>query len=191
MSALVALAIVIAGAAGAIARALLIDQVRGQIQRHLTQSVESTIASLPDDLQAEWGEEWRAELTACIAMPVTAARFARGLRARAHKLGDDPERAVSTKSSSHRGRRWRPLPPGVVVRRAVPHDLLAAYERVLTRVHMILARVGVAYVVVTSVVVFVVANVLASVAVAVAASVVANVLATATVAVAVRRVRRW
>jgi hypothetical protein len=136
MSALVALAIVIAGAAGAIVRALLIDQVRGQIQRHLTQSVESTIASLPDDLQAEWGEEWRAELSACILMPVTAARFARGLRARAHKLVDDLEPAVPPKASSHRGRHWRPLPRVVSVRRILPRELLAGRKRVLARVDM-------------------------------------------------------
>ncbi len=136
MSALVALAVVIAGAAGALARALLIDQVRGQIQRHLTQSVESTIATLPDDLQAEWGDEWRAELAACIVMPVTAARFARGLRARAHKLVDDLEPAVPTKVSSHRGGRWPPLPRAVSVRRILPRGLLGACERVLSRVDM-------------------------------------------------------
>jgi hypothetical protein len=159
MSALVALAIVIAGVAGAIVRALLIDQVRGQIQRHLTQSVESTIARLPDDLQTEWGEEWRAELAACIAMPLTAARFARGLRARAHTLIDAPEPAVPTNASSHRGRRWRPLLRVVGPRWTLRRGWLAGYERVLSRVDWGFAvAVAVVLVVVDAVVYVVVAE---------------------------------
>ena len=67
-------------------RALVIDQVRGQIQRRIIASVESTIASLPAELQAEWGDEWRAELAAAMSMPFTAARYARGLHHSATRL---------------------------------------------------------------------------------------------------------
>jgi hypothetical protein len=38
-----------------ILRTLVADEVRGRIQRRVRQSVEHTIASLPEDLQAEWG----------------------------------------------------------------------------------------------------------------------------------------
>jgi hypothetical protein len=80
----------ILGSVGAIAllvaRSLAVDEIKGRLQRRITASVEATIAALPDELQAEWGDEWRAELAAVITMPLSAARFARGVRASAHEL---------------------------------------------------------------------------------------------------------
>jgi hypothetical protein len=85
---------VILGLVGAflvvILKALAVDQVRGQIQRRITASVDAAIASLPDELQAEYAEDWRAELAAAISMPVTAARLARGLRQSAIELAGEP-----------------------------------------------------------------------------------------------------
>jgi hypothetical protein len=79
-----------AGLVLVILKALAVDQVRGQIQRRITASVEATIASLPDELQAEYAEDWRAELAAVKSMPITAARLARGLRQSATELIGEP-----------------------------------------------------------------------------------------------------
>jgi hypothetical protein len=76
-----------------ILRALAVDQVRGQVQRRLTAKLEAIIASLPDELQAEWADEWRAELAAVISMPLTAARMVRGLRHSASALVGRPKLA--------------------------------------------------------------------------------------------------
>jgi hypothetical protein len=70
-------------------RTLAVDQVRGVLQRQISAHLEASIAPLPAELQAEWADEWRAELAATISMPITAARFARGLRNSArHLVGD-------------------------------------------------------------------------------------------------------
>lgn len=87
---LLAIVVFVAGIAWMILRALVTDQVRGQVQRRITADVEATIASLPAELQAEWAEEWRAELGAIITMPLTATRFARGLRECARDLISKP-----------------------------------------------------------------------------------------------------
>jgi hypothetical protein len=42
-------------------------------------SSDATIAALPDELQAQWAEEWCAELAAVITMPLTATQFVRGV----------------------------------------------------------------------------------------------------------------
>jgi hypothetical protein len=76
----------IAGLIQAVAGGLLADQVRGHIQRRITARVETTSASLPPEMRAEWAEEWRAELATVISMPLTATRFARGLRQSALQL---------------------------------------------------------------------------------------------------------
>jgi hypothetical protein len=70
----------------AIARALAVDEVRGYIQRRIAARVDAIIASLPTDLQREWGDEWRAELGGLIATPIRAVFFARGLRRSAFEL---------------------------------------------------------------------------------------------------------
>jgi hypothetical protein len=142
MSALIVIALAIAGLAGAIVRALLIDQVRGQIQRHVTESVEATIASLSAERQAEWGDEWRAELAAIIAMPVTAARFARGLRTRANELAGEPAMGAMHRSSrsvqQHIGATRRVV--GIVERRS--HILKRPTRRVLAVVNVVSVVVG-------------------------------------------------
>jgi hypothetical protein len=73
-----------------ILKALAVDQVRGQVQRRIRASVEAAIDSLPPELQVEWADEWRAELEAVITLPLTAARFARGLHQSAIQLVGEP-----------------------------------------------------------------------------------------------------
>ncbi len=87
---LLAIVVFVAGIAWMILRALVTDQVRGQVQRRITADVEATIAFLPAELQAEWAEEWRAELDAIITMPLTVTRFAHGLRECARDLISKP-----------------------------------------------------------------------------------------------------
>jgi hypothetical protein len=67
-------------------KALAVDQVKGQIQRRITAILDATIASLTPELAAEWGDEWRAELAAVISMPITAARYAWGVRRTAREF---------------------------------------------------------------------------------------------------------
>ena len=50
------------------------------MQRHITASLDATIEMLPDELRAEWADEWRAELAAVITMPLTATQLVRALR---------------------------------------------------------------------------------------------------------------
>jgi hypothetical protein len=90
-------------------RSLAVDQVRGQLQRCIRHDVESTIASLPPELQEEWAEEWRAELESVLTMPVTAMRFARGLRATTTDLLGQPE-PVSSKIARTRRKTARSGP---------------------------------------------------------------------------------
>jgi hypothetical protein len=73
-----------------VVRSLAVDEVKGRLQHRVRVSVEATIDALPPDLQAEWGEEWRAELDAVITMPFAAAQFAHGLRRSARELVADP-----------------------------------------------------------------------------------------------------
>jgi hypothetical protein len=70
----------------AILKALAVDELQGRMKRHISESVEATIASLPPELAAEWADEWRAEYAAASAMPLTAARLVRGLRHSACEL---------------------------------------------------------------------------------------------------------
>jgi hypothetical protein len=76
----------IGGAFVLVIRALLVDETRGRIRRRVAASVEATIASLPQALQDEWGEEWRADLDELLVMPLTALLYARNLRAAAREL---------------------------------------------------------------------------------------------------------
>ena len=80
-------------------KALAVDQVKGQIQRRITAHLEATIADLPDALQDEWAEEWRADLAMQISMPVTALRFVRGVRRSAHELVGEPALAPASLSA--------------------------------------------------------------------------------------------
>jgi hypothetical protein len=89
MTVLLALAATTIALVGMIVRALLVDEARGRIKRRVIANVETTIASLPEDLQAQWAEEWRAELAATIDMPLAAALFAQGLRRSAAELVED------------------------------------------------------------------------------------------------------
>jgi hypothetical protein len=70
----------------AVLRALALDEVRGRIARRAERSVEETLASMSVEQQAEWADEWRAELAAVRSMPVSALRFARGVRASADEM---------------------------------------------------------------------------------------------------------
>ncbi len=118
----VALALVIA-----VFRALAIDEVRGRIQRRVEESVEATIASLPEEQQAEWGDEWRAEVAAMKSMPFTAIAFARGLRQTAGQLAGDPALAPAGATPARRGA-WRLRLPAVGDRlRRVAQALFVAF----------------------------------------------------------------
>ncbi len=64
----------------AVVRALVVDEAKGRLQRRIAADVEATIASLPPDLQEEWGEEWRADLDALRSMPFAALVYAHNLR---------------------------------------------------------------------------------------------------------------
>jgi hypothetical protein len=73
-----------------VARGLAVDEIKGRIQRRITTHLDATIAALPDELQAEWAEEWRADLAMNISMPVAAAQFVRGVRRSARELVHEP-----------------------------------------------------------------------------------------------------
>jgi hypothetical protein len=86
---------VIGGAVAVVIRALLVDETRGRIRRRVTAGVEATIASLPQELQDEWGEELRADLEEVLPMPLTALLYARNLRLAAQELVDREEPALA------------------------------------------------------------------------------------------------
>lgn len=90
----------------AVARALAIDEVKGRIQRRITARLDETIGALPDALQAEWADEWRAELASIITMPVSAAMFVRGVQRSAGVLVSEPSLVpASTQAAPPSG--WR------------------------------------------------------------------------------------
>jgi hypothetical protein len=116
----------------AVVRALLIDEIRGRIHRRASASVEATIGEMPDELQEEWGPEWRAELGALSSMPVSAIAFARGLRATAGELTEAAlvpagrvgvparrKRFASWPFGDRRARRWRDLSVFELTRRLI------------------------------------------------------------------------
>jgi hypothetical protein len=80
MSVLLVIGVFAAGLAAAVAKGILGKEIHGRIEQYIVRSVEATIASLPEALQAEYADEWLAELAATLAMPLSAAAFARGLR---------------------------------------------------------------------------------------------------------------
>jgi hypothetical protein len=87
-----------------VARALAVDEIKGRIRLRTEASLEATITALPDQLQAEYAEEWRAELAVVITMPLTAAQFARGVRASARQLVADPALAPAGVDGQTSGR---------------------------------------------------------------------------------------
>lgn len=80
MSVLLIILTFVGAVAALLTRALAIDEVKGRIQRRITAHLDATIAGLPDELQAEWAEEWRADLAMVITMPLTATQFVRDVR---------------------------------------------------------------------------------------------------------------
>ncbi len=54
--------------------------------RSAEMSLERTIAALSPELRDEWADEWRAELASIAEDPLTAARWARGIRRSARAL---------------------------------------------------------------------------------------------------------
>lgn len=99
----------------ALLRAVAVDEVRGRIQRRLRASVEATIASLPVEVQAEWGEEMRSDFEQVASMPLTALRFVVGLHEVAAALAGDPT-PTSVDAQANRGGRaasgtwWQHIP---------------------------------------------------------------------------------
>lgn len=77
-------------------RGLLGKEIQGRVERRITASVEATIASMPPELQAEWADEWRADLCELInKMPISAALFARNVRLSAKELVSVPALAAA------------------------------------------------------------------------------------------------
>jgi hypothetical protein len=90
-----------------VVRSLLVDEAKGQLQRCVRASVEATIAALPPALQDAWAEEWRADLEAVITMPLTALKFAYGLRRSVGELvGDSASAAESTNDETSQEAVW-------------------------------------------------------------------------------------
>jgi hypothetical protein len=90
MSALLVILNLVSVIAVFVARAVLMDEVKGRVQRRISARLEATIAELPAELRAEWAQEWRAELATIIAMPVSAARFVRSMRHAPRGLVGEP-----------------------------------------------------------------------------------------------------
>jgi len=67
-------------------QALMIEEIRGRIERHACASVERAIASMPPQLQALRANKWRAEFATLESMPLSAIAFARRLQQRASRL---------------------------------------------------------------------------------------------------------
>jgi hypothetical protein len=109
VSVLLAFGAIIGGVVLLIVRAFAVDEVRGRVQRHIKATVEATIASLPQELQEEWADEWRAELAAVISMPLTAARYARGLRRAAAELAGEQPGVARVRGPLARAQRARDL----------------------------------------------------------------------------------
>jgi hypothetical protein len=79
--------IAVVGATFAIAvRVLVSSSGRPFALRVARSDIAETIASMPAELQDDWGEEWLAELEAVVAKPMTALSFAFGLRLAARRL---------------------------------------------------------------------------------------------------------
>jgi hypothetical protein len=103
------IALVIGSIGVLVLKALAVDEVKGRMQRRIRANVEATIATLPEELKAEYAEEWRAELDAIITMPLTASSFARGLRSSARELTATPalQPVEATVGAVRRGARPR------------------------------------------------------------------------------------
>jgi hypothetical protein len=78
-----------------LARALVVDEVRGRMRRRIVHHLEVTIASLSKELRDGWAEEWRADLAEVIDMPLEAMKFVRNVRQSAHQLADEPCAALN------------------------------------------------------------------------------------------------
>ncbi len=94
------------GIALMVVRALAVDEVRGRIQRRQWARLEKIIEQMPVELREAWAEEWRGELAAAIAMPLTAAKFIRGVQKSAADLVGEPA-AVPSAIDVPRGERDR------------------------------------------------------------------------------------
>jgi len=129
MTVLLAIVTFVGVLAVAVARALAVDEIKGRVQAAARSSVERTISALPAELQAEWADEWRAELAAVITMPLSAAQYARGLRRSAHELlrgaGLQPDGAVADGAST----------PSTRTRRALVTPLATARARLARTEH--------------------------------------------------------
>jgi len=95
----------------AVLRALALDEVTGRIARRAERSIEETIASLPAEQQAEWADEWRAEVASLRSLPFSALLFARGVRVSAAELVGAQSLAGAAERSAT-GRRTGDLPRG-------------------------------------------------------------------------------
>jgi hypothetical protein len=84
------IAVVVGAIIWAVAKALLLDEIRGRIYRRTQENVKTVLESMTPELQAEFESEWLAELDSVKSMPFSALRFARGVRQSAAELMCDP-----------------------------------------------------------------------------------------------------
>lgn len=73
--------------------------------RDAESSLERTLDALPAELREEWEEEWRGELLSLGQDPMTAGRWAKGIRRSAREL-TNPQLAVLTPNLPIRPPRW-------------------------------------------------------------------------------------
>jgi hypothetical protein len=116
------LVLIFAGLAQSIITMLVGIEIVGHWERRTRARMEARIASLPQDIQAAWGKQWRSELDDLEAMPVTAARWAQGLRGKVSELIADPVAppALAESRPTQRPAKEKPrrLPP--TLRQAAP-----------------------------------------------------------------------
>jgi hypothetical protein len=82
--------ILAAGFAQSIVTLLAGREIAGHWEGRTRDRVEAGIASLPQEIRAEWGKQWRSELDDLKGMPVSAALWARGLRGKVSELIANP-----------------------------------------------------------------------------------------------------
>ncbi|HET7445377.1 MAG TPA: hypothetical protein VFJ57_12025 [Solirubrobacterales bacterium] len=118
-----------------VVRSLLLDELKGRMQRKARSKIEETINSLPVQLQDEWGPEWRAEVASMSSMPLSALAFARGVRKSAADLAGEaalgpPAAARNEAAVPGRRRKGRGSRPSLLERlvgeglRAMPVEAL-------------------------------------------------------------------
>lgn len=83
------------GLVGVVAKGLATDEVRGRVQRHARNIVEEALAAMPAEIAETWGDDMKSELESQISMPLSALRFAYGVRKTAGEFVAEPAPALA------------------------------------------------------------------------------------------------